>query len=236
MLFSSLSLVTLLSLSTTVFSAPTAGFERQIVKRETVTPATTTAAFTTLTSQVNSAKEELSSGLAEIDTSDADAVYAVAAPILKATDRVICVVLQEVDANIEAIGASFSLRKRDIFTRQSNGTDLEEAAQAIADAIVAIVNLLEPLQELIEANPVLGALLSPLFSNLSVERVPISSMHRLRCFANVQPDPFSSLIYVTSALFLVLTGVLDLVANLLSGLGSALGGVGLGGLGDLLGL
>ncbi|BGP19901.1 hypothetical protein JCM10213_008625 [Rhodosporidiobolus nylandii] len=203
MLFSPVSLIALLSLAGSTLAAP-ARLDTTLARRA-VTASQTTSAFNTLTSQITSAKSDLTSALADVDTSDASAVYAVAAPILK-----------DVDADIKATGASLDIVKRDlIYARQSNSTDpdLEEAAEAIANAIVALTELLEPLQTLIEANPVLGALLSPLFSNISVD-----------------------LIFVTSGLFLVLTGVLDLVANLLSGLGSTLSGLGLGGLGNQLGL
>ncbi|GAA6037674.1 hypothetical protein JCM8097_002279 [Rhodosporidiobolus ruineniae] len=202
MLFSRLATVALLGLSTSVLAAPAKSFDRQLVKRQ-VTADQAASAFNTLTSQIQSAKDELTSALADVDTSNATAVYAVAKPIL-----------EEVDSDIKAVGTDLNLSKRFLVIRQDNSSNsTEAAAEAIANAITALVDLLQPLEDLIESNPVLGALLSPLFSNLSVD-----------------------LVYVLSGLFLVLNGVLDLVANLLSGLGSALSGLGLGGLTSALGL
>ncbi|GAA6020411.1 hypothetical protein JCM10207_002099 [Rhodosporidiobolus poonsookiae] len=219
--FSTVSALAVFSLIGTAFSAPTA-FDNRLVKRAT-TASEAISALDTLTTDVKAKTDELTSALDGVDTSDAQAVYDVAAPILT-----------DVDNELKSVASSLDIQKRMLVRRQDdsgNATDIDErtlsslfstpilspdrfsrpaaVAPAIADAVTALLNLIEPLEDLIESNPVLGALLSPLLSSLSVD-----------------------VAFIVSGLGLVLDGVLDLVSNLLSGLGSALGNLGLG---DLLG-
>ncbi|GAA5888474.1 hypothetical protein JCM6882_008633 [Rhodosporidiobolus microsporus] len=191
MLFSPVSLLAALSLVTSVVSAPTLNLDSAVALSKRASDAETATAFNDLASQIKSKKSELDAALEEVDTGDASAVAVVAKPIL-----------QDVDADIKALHSSLGLQKRDIvllYRQNDNSTDPD-----------ALIDLIQPLQDLIAENPVLGALLSPLLSNLTID-----------------------LVYVLTGLGLVLTGVLSLVGNLLSGL---LGGLGLGGLLSSLGL
>lgn len=86
-------------------------------------------------------------------------------------------------------------------------------AQDIADVVKALLTALGPLQNLIQQLPILGSLLGPFLSPIGID-----------------------LAIVLGGLGIVLTGVLALVADLLSALGGALGGLGLGPVTGVLGI
>ncbi|KAI5480498.1 hypothetical protein MNV49_000651 [Pseudohyphozyma bogoriensis] len=108
----------------------------------------------------------------------------------------------ETDLTSATTNLGLSSSQKMLLTRQSD-SNLTEVAEAIANAITAFVTALEELESLIDSNSTLGELLIPFFTDLDLD-----------------------LAVILSGLGLVLAGVLALVSDLLSDLGSALSGLG----------